>query len=290
MKNKKLEIVCDGDSWTFGSELADPILVEKFGGPMIHPGTYDYFQENDSYRIPKIWSTFLESELDATCYNISWPADDNKTILNRTIDYVISNYLVPKRDTSNLIVIVGWSSPERNSFWYKDDKINYHFRLTPNVPHFNTKGQEDFWKLYVEYYWNKEEYIPRFIMNVLQLQTFCEANNIKWMCYNSFYQIKDKNVQDWVDLSIKDELNGMITLGYIQTTSNGYRKSISTDYVKSWNLVNPINFYKKDENNNTFRTFIMKNCNDPFVGWHPSEEGHKAWAKELARYITENIL
>lgn len=290
MDKRKYDIVCDGDSWTFGSELADPVLAEKFGGPTIHPGVYDFFQENDGYRIPKIWSTFLENELDANCYNISWPADDNGTILNRTIDYVTRNYLIPKKDTSNLIVIVGWSSPERKSFWYKDEKIDYHYRLAPNVPHFNSKGQEDFWKLYVEYFWNKEEYIPRFIMNVLQLQTFCEANKIKWLCYNSFYQVGDRNVQDWRDLSIKDELEGMATLRYNQMTSDIVRTPVDMNYKNTWNLISPINFYKKDEKNNTFRTFIMNNCDNPFVGWHPSEEGHKVWAKELSRYIKENIL
>lgn len=290
MIERKLDIVCDGDSWTFGSELADPILVKKYGGPMIHPGNYDYFEENDNFRIPKIWSTFLEEELEANCYNISWPADDNGTILNRTIDYVTKNYLTPKKDTSNLIVIVGWSSPERKFFWYKDDKTNYQYRLAPNVPHFNSKGQEEFWKLYIEYFWNKEEYIPRFIMNVLQLQTFCEANNIKWMCYNSFYQVKDKNVQDWVDLNIKEELEGMATVGYNQMTSDIVRVHNSMNYNNIWNLINPVNFYKKDEKDNTFRTFIMNNCTVPFVGWHPSEEGHKAWAKELSGYIKDNIL
>lgn len=288
--SKKFEIVCDGDSWTFGCEIVDPKLVEKYGGANIHPGTYDFFIENDNYRIPKIWSTFLEKELGAVCYNISWPADDNGTIIHRTIDYVTRNYIIPKKDVSNLIVIVGWSSPERNSFWYKDDKVDYKFRLYPNVRHFDSPGQEEIWKLYVEYLWNKEEYLPRFIMNVLQLQNFCDANNIKWLCYNSFYQVSNKNVQDWVDLNVKDELKDMSTFGYHQTTSDCVRKHIGMNYSNIWKTIKSNNFYKKDEDNNTFRTFIMKNCDKPFEGWHPSEEGHKAWAKELSNYIKENIL
>jgi hypothetical protein len=286
----KLEIICDGDSWTFGCEIVNPELVKKYGGVNIHRGVYDYYVENDKYRIPKIWSTFLEEELNATCYNISWPADDNGTILNRTIDYVTTNYILPKKDTSNLIVIVGWSSPERNSFWYKDDKVDYKFRLAPNVAHFDSKGQEDIWNLYVQYLWNKEEYIPRFIMNVLQLQTFCNANNIKWVCYNSFYQVSNTNVQDWVDLNVKNELSGMTTVGYEQTTSDCIRTHIDMNYSNIWETINVNNFYKKDEDYNTFRTFIMNNCKTPFEGWHPSEEGHRAWAKELSQYITNNIL
>lgn len=287
---KELEIICDGDSWTFGCEIVDPELIKKYGGNGIHPGTYDYFPENDKYRIPKIWSTFLEQELNAKCYNISWPADDNGTILNRVIDYVTRNYLVPKKDTSNLIVIVGWSSPERNSFWYKDEKINYKFRLYPNVPHFDSKGQEEIWKLYIEYLWNKEEFLPRFIMNVLQLQTFCVANNIKWLCYNSFYQVSNKNVEEWKDLNIREELSDMHTAGYHLITSDFKRQHIGLNYTNIWEIINPINFYKKDQDDNTFRTYIMKNTSKPFEGWHPSEEGHRAWSKEISRYLKENIL
>lgn len=287
---EKLEIVCDGDSWTFGCEIVDPSLTEKYGGKNIHPGRYDYFKENDNYRIPKIWPTFLERELNAKCYNLSWPADDNGTILNRTIDFITRNYLIKKKDTKNLVVIVGWSSPERNFFWYKDEKINYKFRLTPNVPHFDSDGQEEIWKLYVQYLWNKEEYLPRFIMNVLQLQNFCDANNIKWVCYNSFYQVGDRNVADWVDLNIENEIKTMSVAGYLEISTNGTRTSITHDYSNIWKIINSSNFYKKNEDENTFRSFIMKNCTSPFEGWHPSEEGHKAWANEIARYLKENIL
>ena len=57
---------------------------------------------------------------------------------------------------------------------YRDKDGNYveRFRLWPNVPHFYSKAQEDFWKIYVEYLWNPEEYMPRYVMNVLQFQNF----------------------------------------------------------------------------------------------------------------------
>ena len=90
--------------------------------------------------------------------------------------------------TDDLFVIIGWSSPERHSFWYKDDKFNGAFRLWPQVQYFDRPPQEDFWKLYVTYLWNREEYLPRYVMNVLQFQNFCDSNNIKWLCFNAFYQ------------------------------------------------------------------------------------------------------
>ena len=116
----KLEIICDGDSWTFGSEIISPEHELKHGEDGKHVGVYDYYEENDSYRIPRTWPSFLEKKLNATVRNISWPADDNVTILNRTISHITSQYLAKGKSTDNLLVMVGWSSPERNYFWYND--------------------------------------------------------------------------------------------------------------------------------------------------------------------------
>jgi hypothetical protein len=126
------------------------------------------------------------------------------TIINRTISYISSNYLAKNIPTDNLLVIVGWSSPERNSFWYKDEKTSYRFRLWPQVPLFETEQQKQFWELYVSYFWNSEEYMTRYVMNVLQLQNFCDSNGIKWMCFNSFYQTPTKDISEWNATALDD--------------------------------------------------------------------------------------
>ena len=151
--SKKLEIICDGDSWVFGCEIVNPELAKKYGKD-VYCGEYDYFEENDEYRIPKIFPTHLGKLMDANIINLSYPADDNGTILNRTITYISNEYLAKNKPTDNLFVIVGWSSPERNVFYYKDDKINMRFRLWPQVKHFDSKAQEEFWKIYVTYLWH----------------------------------------------------------------------------------------------------------------------------------------
>ena len=119
-----LEIVCDGDSWVFGCEIADPNIATQYP-KTTHPGVYDFLEKNDVYRHPKIFSTHLAKLMDANVVNLSWPADDNGTILRRTLHYITNTYIAENRSTDNLFVIIGWSSPERNSFWYKDDKIDY---------------------------------------------------------------------------------------------------------------------------------------------------------------------
>lgn len=296
VRSTPAEIICDGDSWTFGCEIANPKISKKYSKDT-HPGAYDFLEENDSYRIPKIFPTHLSKLLKVPVTNLSWPADDNGTILRRTINYISQKYLANNLSTDKLFVIIGWTSPERNSFWYKDDKLSHLFRLQPQVKHFDAAAQEKFWELYVTYLWNEEEYIPRYVLNVLQLQNFCQANNIKWLCFNSFYQTPNSNPNDWQDLKIADEvirLQGKIGAHvYQQSTAPLNRKTHSNAYSALWSSIDPVRFYKKDHTQNTFKSFIedpANNVAEPLTGWHPSPEGHKSWAKELARYIKENKL
>jgi hypothetical protein len=292
--SRNLEIIIDGDSWVFGCEIVDPILASKYSSDT-HPGAYDYVQENDSYRIPKIFPTHLAKIMDADVTNLSWPADDNLTILKRTMNYITNNYIAKNKSLENLFVIIGWSSPERNSFWYKDEKISTPFRLQPQVPHFNSKMQEKIWELYVSYLWNPEEYLTRYVLNVIQFQNFCNAYNIKWLCFNSFYQTPKKNVTEWEDLDIAKELK-LINLGrfHLNKTSQSLLRSTEEyNFSNLWDTVDPIRFYKKNEINNTFKSYIEDPKNqikNVLNGWHPSPESHEAWANELFRYIKENNL
>jgi len=286
-----LEIIADGDSWTFGCEIVDPTIAKRYPAS-VHPGAYDFLQENDEYRAPKIWTSYLSEILDANVYNLSWPADDNGTILNRVISHITKNYIVPKKNLDNLLVIVGWSSPERNFFWYKDSELSRRFRVWPNVEHFNAAPQEEFWKLYVNYLWNEEEFIPRFVMNNLLLQSFCESHKIKWMCYNSFYQVSQLDVTAWTDLNISHEVDKLQLDGYTVFKNNSPERFHDYyDYRSIWKTIDPIRFYNKDAPNNTFLSFIRKNGEAPVLnGWHPSPESHKLWAEELAAYLTNNKL
>ena len=289
--SKKLKIICDGDSWVFGCEIADPNISMRYDGT-VHPGKYDYLEENDWYRIPNIFTTHLAKMMDAEVTNLAWPADDNTSILNRTITYISSEYLAKGRSTEDLFVIVGWSSPERNSFWYKDDKLNNKFRLWPQVQHFDAPAQKEFWDLYVTYLWNAEEYLPRYVMNVVQLQNFCVANNIKWMCFNAFYQTPGKIPTDWNDLDVRTELHQLMlhAAPYHKTTDN-IRKHYNYEYVSLWDTIDTVRFYKKDKPKNTFKSFMEASGVVPaYYGWHPSPESHEIWAAELKRYILENNL
>ena len=292
----KLTLITNGDSWTFGSEIVAPEIIAE-NPEAKHVCEIDFYENNDYYRVPKTYPSYLAELLKADVVNLAWPADDNGSILRRTISYISNNYIRQGRSTDNLFVIIGWSSPERNSFWYKDNEQSMPFRVWPNVPSFHTKAQEKFWELYVAYLWNAEEYIPRYVLHVLQLQNFCDANNIKWMCFNSFYQSPNESPGQWNDLNIKDEVEKLkVRIGghdYQISTNPLKRITHINDYSALWANIDPVRFYKKDKPNTTFKSYIedpVNNINPPLTGWHPSPEGHESWANELARYIKTNNL
>ena len=283
-----MKLIFDGDSWTFGCEIVDPNLQAKASSDT-HPGKYDYLEENDTYRQERIYPYFMSQDLGCEYVNLSWPADDNKTIIERTMSYLSSEYITKGKSTDDIFVIIGWTSPERNSFWWKNKNLSKKFRIWPQADNFDDPMMRNVWDMYVQYLWHPEEYIPRYISTVVQFQNFCNIHNIKWLCYNAFYQTPNSNPNNWQDIEMTSELSN-IDVGSYCSFENGIRGTTKLSFESLWDTVDPIRFYKKDQLSNTFKSFIEENTNDSLVGWHPSPIGHKAWADELIKYIKENKL
>jgi hypothetical protein len=284
-------LISNGDSWVFGSEIVDPSISSRYPST-VHVGNYDHLPENDSYRLPKIFSTKLAERFGADSINLSWPADDNQSICNRTMEYITSNYIDKGISTDDVFVIVGWSSPERARFWYRDADRSQKHIIWPSLEWHDTPAQQRFWELYVSYFWNPEEYIPRYVDTVLRFQNFCIAHGIKYLMFNAFYQGQGSGCSHPLgqDLDVAAELQSLQRDGYDYSV-NGVRMSQTPQLTENlWRTVDPVRYYCKDQQHNTFRTFISQRLSDPLTGWHPSPQGHELWATELYRYITENNL
>lgn len=284
-------LITNGDSWVFGSELVDPAIASRYPST-VHVGNYDHLPENDSYRIPRIFSTKLAERFGADSVNLSWPADDNQSICNRTLEYISTNYISKGRSTADIFVIVGWSSPERARFWYRDTERSGKHIIWPSLEWHDTPAQQRFWELYVSYFWNPEEYIPRYVDTVLRFQNFCTAHGIKYLMFNAFYQGQGSGCSHPLgqDLDVAAELQGLQPDGYDYSVNGVRQQGVPQHTVNLWNTVDPVRYYCKDLPQNSFRTFISQRLAEPLAGWHPSESGHELWASELYRHITENQL
>ena len=164
-------------------------------------------------------------------------------------------------------------------------------KLYPTIPTSVRDAEfKKFWEYYVTNLWNAEDYIRRFIFDAVQFENFCIRYKIKYLQFNSFYQTPDRDITHWVDLNISEEVKKLKPdTSTIYDSSIGQRKHESANYLTLWNTVDPINFYNKDQTNNTFKGFIESKFIDPYnKTWHPSAESHLAWAEELHRYIKVN--
>jgi hypothetical protein len=290
---KQLDLILGGDSWVFGSEIVDPELAAKYPGR--HVGEFDYFEENNDYREARIFPKLLGEKLNAAnVISTAWPADDNTSICNRVIDYVTKNYITPGKSTEDIFVVIGWTSPERARFWYKDDKHNARYVMWPSLDWHDIPEKKKIWELYVMYLWNKEEYIPRFVETVLRFQNFCSEHNIKWLCFNAFYQGFGSGCSHGLgtDINIRNEIQSIAPQEGYGIMINGKRQHGVNlfQWENIWDTVNPVRYYCKDQEENSWKTFIHKRLDNPLSGWHPSEEGHKLWADEIYNYVTLNNL
>lgn len=279
------ELIIAGDSWSFGSEIRDPSLKEE---------VVDWDDRNDSYRIKNIWPTHLSNYLNVDLKNLSFPAISNDRIVRTLINYITKFYLIDKKSTNDIFVIVGLSSPERKEFFHKDKKGNW-VTIWPAWEHNYSEysGMENFVKSYISYFNNKEEYLNRYLNQIYYLQNFFNSNNIRYLIFQSFYQPTEfhNKINEWKEIPYINLWNNSFH-GSGDTKDTKYFMGSSEPVI--WKLIDDKRFMNKTKENHSFHGFLLnkqiENNEKYFVGLHPNEMGHKLWADNILSYINENNL
>ena len=302
----KKVLLTSGDSWTFGSEIAAPELLASPGE--IGYGLSNRFKKdrscfepaNDYYRIPRTWSSYLAQNMNAESVNISWPSRSNDSIYNSIMGWVMREYIIPKKDTSDLTIVVGWSSPERKDAIVEDEQgfISY-FTIWPNL------GKSEFYpgivekklaEFHVKHMWIEFEYISRFVGQAHNLWMFCQLYDIKLRMFNSFYvprslDSKPTRFEEWSDTSFTRLLDSWTQIANtrIRPICDGvHQAKEEVQRVRdTWSSIPEDVFLLKDEKSNTFKSFIEENIvkENRWTGIHPSPESHKTWAEFLYKYV-----
>jgi hypothetical protein len=260
-------LVVVGDSWTYGSEIRDPILPET---------VKDWDKENDNYRTARIWPTKLAEFLGVKdLVNLSYPAASNDKIVRNLIGWLTQEYFNDNRPTDDLFVAVGFTSPERKDFYYKNNKTGFWFTVWPMWRHLYPQPElNEFSEIYMTYLFNQEESTHRYLNQVFYLQTVLNHYKIKHIFFQSFYQRKDLHIRQWIDDPYARHYNGQ------------------PDQM-IWNMIDPVSFIHKDQEIHSFHNYILQfetNENKVIQGQHPNEYGHTLWAEHIFQYIVENKL
>lgn len=289
-------ILANGDSWGYGSEIACPEILniqgpEGYGKPNRYkPGKYDTFQENDYYRIPRIWPTYLAQNFGAQVVNISWPARCNDNIVASTQRWVF-DYLKDGGDPSEVFAVIGWSSPERKHLIIEDldDKLHYQTMWPAQAEDefYTSPSLRKFAPFYKQHLFNEAEYLERFITQVYTLHIFLKAQGIKHLFFNAFYHYQKAFYEKHVDLNLltlidnmEHDYNAGKIVGWHEETFNFFhRLSLMRNM---WNAVPNSAFLFKD----TFASFksTIYEAYTPdicMINMHPSPIGHMFWANFL---------
>ena len=294
-------LLTNGDSWTFGSEIMAPefCVPENIRGNGMSgrfKEGYDCYMEcNDYYRIPRTWSSYLGGLLNVDqVINISRPGRSNDTIYETTIGWILENYISKNKSTDDLLVVIGWSSPERKNIIIGDsgDKTDSTEWLTlwpsmEETKYYSSPVIKEFFKFYVTHQWLEQEFLKRYIEQNIQLQNFCKLYNIDYFIFNAFYAHPRKGPNEWTDISIIDKINSWTNL------SDGWNdKFYNWEFIKStlchqWQMIDEQRFINKNSPNGSFRSYIFDNVDESIrmCNWHPGPNSHEAWAKFLASHI-----
>ena len=247
----KKMILCEGDSWTSGDMI----------NPKLKTLNVNY-KDNDDYRLPKVWPHKLGKLLGVDVLNTSMAGSSNDGIVRRVVSNVLD--LLKKYNGEDIFVIVGWSSPERKDFYFNDGNDKHWETIFPNaindIEQIDqiSKERQEFYKTYVQYYWNEEEYFNRYIHNNLYLHYFLKSNNIEHLFFDAFYETKSGHHH-------KSQMRDVIDNDdFLQITKDIFKKTSFKNFLL--------------DDNNEFKDGLFNEL-DP----HPSEKGHQLWAEELSK-------
>ena len=264
---KKKVILTEGDSWTAG-DIINPALKDKIGGFVNHP-------ENNSYRLPKVWPGKLKQYTSGRVINNAVAGSSNDGILRRTINSVLK--LEKSYDSKDILVIVGFSSPERKDFYYRHNNVSAWDTMYPLDIEAERLSEDRklFYREYGKIYWNEEEYITRYMQTVIALSSFLENKGIQHIFFNAFYET---------------EIDGILNNRPFLDEISRLRSIYGEGKLKSLEINNTIQEYikvhKKVFTTTSFKSYIGKKL----VDYHPSEESHSKWADYIRDFYYSNYI
>ena len=276
-----------GDSWTYGIELWDPELGPQKNYFPIHHA------KHEAYRQRHAWPWKIAELLEVSeVINLAWPGCSNDTIVRRLMRWLTSEGSLNGRNSQDLLVMIGWTGPERRDFYSADAELvrnwpytsdNGWITVTPwgtgtnrwsgefGIKQLNTLSVE-----YFSHWCDPNEYLNRYINQTWTVQKTLDSIGAHWLMFQAFFENPELDIDCWTD-------------EYFDMS----KFQIDVDDLKLWNMVHSVNYYKKKDGTQTFHNFLMaarSERDDVMVKTHPTALGHSLWATELFNYMKNNKL
>lgn len=263
----------NGDSWTAG-HFIQPSLIKK---GIEDPNHID----NTAYRKKYSWPAYTGFKLGIKVENKAHAGASNDWIVRSTINDF--NELLKTHSPNKFFALIGWSSPERKDFFYKNGEIQGWDTFYPaeyrDWTDKDDKVRNDFYKSYVVRFWNEEEYYTRHMLNVINLSNFFKTKKIKFRFFDSFYESKANAMSIQPTLYNTPVLGTAIGKWYESTPhiDNLNIHGVYEDYSKLYSK-----YYIKQSFLGYLKSYAKNQKHfERLVGYHPSKEGHIQWAEHL---------
>ena len=278
-----MRLVGCGDSWCWGAELVDP--TEEPVPIMTLPG--GGFEKqlkpiNIAYRENNRYLNLFANKINATeIVDLSRPSRSNDAIVRVLIEWLVEEGYTTGRDTSDLFITIGWSSPERREFYYKETWGNNNwmeFGPWSMDADYADQDLKTFMRIYFDNFWNEGEFLHRWILQIWQTELMLKSLNIKYVMHQAFYHHHTQMINQWNDKEYKKKFT-----------------AITQSDKKLWETIDDVRFMHKDHPEiGTMHHYILSQVKGDhskvFEVFHPNTLGHHLWADYLFKYCTENNL
>ena len=279
-----MKLIACGDSWVWGAELVDPVEEPI---PLFKIGGDNHWREhkpiNVEYRNKHRYIKLFADKINATeLVDLSQPSISNMSIYKRLKEYLSNNDYLYGKDTSDLFVSIGWTSPERIEFNYKKEDFLQSIYFGPWVFDVPNPDEEidTFLKTYALYFSHEREFLNRWVNDVWQTELMLKHYNIKYVMHQAFYHFQDIWFNGWDDSK------------YLKNM-----RFITESDKKLWENIDSIRFMHKNEKIMSAHNYMKEkalielgDADKAFIVMHPSEYGHRVWAEHLFEYCTNNRL
>lgn len=274
-----MRLVGCGDSWCWGAELVDPI-EEPVPIMNLPGGGFERQLKpiNIAYREKHRYLNLFAEKINATeIVDLSKPSRSNDAIVRVLIDWLVTEGYTTGRDTSELFITIGWSSPERREFYYKkrwgSDNWMEFGPWSMDQDH-GDKDIDNFMRLYFDNFWNEGEFLHRWITQIWQTELMLKSLNIKYVMHQAFYHHHTQMINQWDDAKYKEKFT-----------------TITQSDKLLWDNIDNVHFIHKDDPEiGTMHHYMLSKAKDVFAVFHPNSKGHAIWADYLYQYCTENKL
>ncbi len=274
----------NGDSWSAG-DIVDP---EIFGDQLQH----SMHPDNTEYRLQRVWPHMVGKELGINVINNSHAGASNDRIYRSTMNDVMS--LLKQHKAKDLHVIVGWSSPERKDFFFREldgTGGTWDCMYPAEFAHWKDEDNSDrdlFYQQYVKLYWNPEEYLTRYCTHTISLHHFLSNLGIKHTFFNGFYEAREGVVNP--------EKHQLYDQPKLSDFVSKFREDSTEYYIKHLQLDNIIDSYEEIYTTNFIQKSFVEHLLDEawyyknieeILDFHPTEKGHSIWSEYVVNYLKE---